>query len=422
MNILYDKLHQIGWDQKYDEYSTYFEYAEESLKDEKPSLSVIILAWKPHKLIEENLKSLSDQKRTCSFEIIFVDNGSESGAFNALTAYIDTYVRLNKNSGICRGRNLGALFSKSDLLLFLEDDGLPDQELVYSHLMVHRRFDADVVRGACIPITNHPANERPTRYYIGNQFIPAIPHLEGNASYRSEIFFSVNGWNEEIEYGGEGKDLSLRIFRHKSDYTRQIYSPISILYHDMELDEGKLQIKINKMRESNSKLALKYSEWNSYEEAWESYSQHSHLLVENACWLEQPYWHEEFNRLASRVKVRNHSNITSFIEGKIFAGNHLELLKAYETVGAERPICIFGTGALGEKVLRACQTIPLYVSAYADNDWRLWGTDKAGITIYNPANLTANYFVLIASAWRFEIAEQLNSMGLKKGTDYVSIL
>jgi glycosyltransferase involved in cell wall biosynthesis len=213
-----------------------------------------------------------ERQRDQAYELIFVDNGSPKGSFNQLEKYIDTYVRLNTNTGAYLARNIGAVFSDAPILFFLEDDGLPAVDIVSAHLRVHERYDVISVRGVYLPKTpNNRINSMAKHYYLGAKPFPWHVNLEGNASYKADAFFSVGGWDDDNRFGHGGPELSRRLLHYEVDWCKQIYSPEPIILHDYASDHEHLQQKLAKQREQMQCIKQRHPDFNEFLKQWQQF-------------------------------------------------------------------------------------------------------------------------------------------------------
>jgi glycosyltransferase involved in cell wall biosynthesis/MoaA/NifB/PqqE/SkfB family radical SAM enzyme len=273
-------LNKKGWQGKKELYSVCFESVTFQKDVNKPDISVIVISWRLH---PDNLKNFQilEKQRDQNFELIFVDNGGKEGEFDCLKPFVDTYVRLNKNTGAYLARNVGAVFAKAPILLFLEDDGIPKEDLVSSHLQMHKIYDVIVCRGVYSPKTNNPLNRLARHYYLGPEVIPIFADLEGNVTYQSDLFYIVGGWDDEIKFGGGGLELSLRLSKLNPDLRKQIYSPLPIIYHDFARDESHLKSKREKQNLSRIRLRKIHPNWDNYISKYIDFSQKFRPLLKN---------------------------------------------------------------------------------------------------------------------------------------------
>jgi len=114
-----------------------------------PVLTVIIPTYNRRDTLLKCLKALTHQ--SCSkecFEIILVDDGSTDGTDGAIHSWMDQkpcdvkYFQ-QENRGPAAARNVGIRNAKGQVLLFLGDDVIPNNNLLEEHMEWHKRFGAD---------------------------------------------------------------------------------------------------------------------------------------------------------------------------------------------------------------------------------------------------------------------------------------
>ncbi len=275
---LVSRLEERGWQRKKQRYEACFESAVALNHVDSPAISIIVISWRLHPDNVTNFQVLQRQREQ-GFELIFVDNGAKEGEFDALKPYIDTYVRLNTNTGAYLARNIGALFAKAPTLLFLEDDGIPQDDFVARHLAVHDKYDVVAVRGVYSPKTDSSLNAMATHYYLGDLPFPYPGNLEGNSSYRADAFFAVGGWDDDINFGYGGWELALRLLAVEPDPRKQIYAPDPVIYHDFAMSAEHLQTKREKQEASLQRLKKKYPHWDSVMNGWLQFAGRYDLII-----------------------------------------------------------------------------------------------------------------------------------------------
>lgn len=251
------RLHSMGWKDRLATYAGVLEHLDTAAQQKSPALSVVVISWQPDENALATLESLAAQREALAaqgrgLEVIFVDNGSDNGFAPRLAPLADTSVRLNANTGAYFARNVGSVFAHAPVLLFLEDDGLPEPDLAAAHLAEHERFDIIMARGVYRPRTDSPLNRFAGHYFLGNEPFPRYCDLEGNASLDTRAFREVGGWDEAIFFGHGGVELSCRLFKHFGQPERMIYTPAPVLHHDYSKSEEHLAAK----RERQAKARL----------------------------------------------------------------------------------------------------------------------------------------------------------------------
>ncbi len=227
--ILDEKLKAAGWNYKKTLYSYFFDSVEELKKSESPTLSIVVVSHRLNDDVLENLKEIDRQKDE-NTEVIFVNNGLEDDALIEVKKYVNQLIHLSQNAGACMARNFGAVFAESDLVVFVDDDGIPAGGMFKSHRKIHESHDAIVARGVYEPKTEN--GEKPEHYNLGPRVKPAVCYLEGNTSFKTRPFYDVGGWNDAILVYHEGLELSYRYFKEGYNREKLIYFPDAVLKHD----------------------------------------------------------------------------------------------------------------------------------------------------------------------------------------------
>lgn len=106
-------------------------------------VSVIIPVYNQKERLRLTLIGLEEQDFfPGQMEVIVVDDGSVDGIeelfHSTMSSPMLRYIRLEENSGMCRGRprNVGAAEAKGEVLVFLDADALPCQSLLRSHAAI----------------------------------------------------------------------------------------------------------------------------------------------------------------------------------------------------------------------------------------------------------------------------------------------
>lgn len=91
------------------------------------------------------------------FEIIIIDDNSTDNTNSLINDYISKGGKLNirilrneANMGSADGRNKGALYSRSDIVIYTDDDAFPCPSFIERHLYYHHRYSNCIVRGPII--------------------------------------------------------------------------------------------------------------------------------------------------------------------------------------------------------------------------------------------------------------------------------
>ena len=277
LNDLCSKLLEKGWDKKYNLYKKYFHSAQYLKQIKKPCISIVVISWRFHPDTVKNFEALA-QQRDNNFELIFVNNGAKNDEFEDLMPFIDTYIKLNQNTGAYLARNIGALFAKAPILLFLDDDCIAETNIVEAYLRNFEKYDVIAVRGAVWPKAKGAGPYGAHRYY-GSKPFPYFSCQEGNTAYKASAFYQVSGWDNEIRFGHGGIDLSRRLMEIEPDMRKQMYSPEPLIHHDPVKDKKILEEKARKQKISAKRLERKHPDFYVFQRRYNEYLQREDLLI-----------------------------------------------------------------------------------------------------------------------------------------------
>jgi len=227
-NHLLENLSTKNWQDKHQLYSQSFESVEYKNIIKSPKMSIIIVSWKYHDLILQNIVRLKRQIDN-DVEIIFVNNGGDENQFENVISQADIYVRLKTNTRTYIPRNVGSVFASAPLLLFLEDDCIPSGNLLKSHISLHNDYDILLATGRVE--TTSPDFQKSWHNNLSNQICYFYNNFEGNVTFDSKVFYEVGGWDDEIVTGG-GVEISLRILARYPEYNKQVYAPELLIFHN----------------------------------------------------------------------------------------------------------------------------------------------------------------------------------------------
>src|SRR5699024_3067951 len=96
-----------------------------------------------------------------------------------IVSLTDTFIQLNKNTGAYLARNIGSIIANSEILIFIEDDGIPAANCIAEHIRTHSDSKIVTVRGCYLSKNN---GIMPEHYWLGMYSLNSAPNLEGNCS------------------------------------------------------------------------------------------------------------------------------------------------------------------------------------------------------------------------------------------------
>lgn len=179
------------------------------------------------------------------FEVIVVSDGSTDGTDEFLRQVVTPF-RLRgtsqANAGPAAARNTGVRLAAGDVLLFVDDDVVPQRDLIEQHVATHGQAKAEVVviGPMLTPADYHPnAFVRWEQAMLYRQYSAMIRgHYEptyrqfytGNASVRREFLLASGGFDERFRRA-EDVELACRL---RDNGARFIFSPQAVGYHYAE--------------------------------------------------------------------------------------------------------------------------------------------------------------------------------------------
>nr|WP_240894602.1 FkbM family methyltransferase [Fodinibius halophilus] len=244
------QLEKRSWEHKKALYSYFYDCVEKNNKIDSPELSVIVVSNNVNEEVIKNLKEI-DRQSDKHTEVIFVSNGLDKEKTDSIADYVDLLIHLEQNAGACMARNFGALFSKGDLFMFVDDDGIPEEGMLQAHKDIHADHDLYVARGVYQPKTK--GSDTPWHYYLGTSTKSAVCFIEGNTSFSPAAFFDVGGWNDSLLVYHEGMELSYRYAQKGYEKEKLIYFSDAVLRHDY-IKSPKSQDRKGKLLSVSKKL------------------------------------------------------------------------------------------------------------------------------------------------------------------------
>jgi len=216
---------------------------------ETPSLSLIVPTHNRRELLARLLSGLERQHtRGTRFEVVVAVDGSTDGTDEMLARLHTSYplrVVSKAHGGAGAARNAAIAAATGDVLLFVDDDVLPQDGLLEGHLRVHSRDPLAAVAGRMAPPPDHAlpvwlAWEAAVieRHYSRIEAGLVAPSWRefwtSNASVRREHALAVGGFDkgfkreEDVDFGYRLSTLGLRFY----------FLPDAVIHHipDKTLD------------------------------------------------------------------------------------------------------------------------------------------------------------------------------------------
>jgi len=196
-------------------------------------------------------------------EVIVVIDGSEDGTIEAVSSFKSHLTTLQickqSNKGRSISRNVGAKMATSKILLFMDDDMIPDEKCFGVHLTHHGTFSGTLATGPQFNVSKgSPFDDfRVTlseKWHLDSvseddgSILKKAPFVTAaNFSIERDLFVALGGFDEELT-DAEDLDLAYRAatFGHKC-----YYLPSAVGYH---FDGVDLKGYIRRLRQYRSAL------------------------------------------------------------------------------------------------------------------------------------------------------------------------
>ncbi len=239
---------------------------EGKMMEKKPLVSVIIPCYNGEKFIGDAIESVVNQTYK-NWELIIVDDGSTDNSERIIKKYLQDdriqYIKHKKNRGIPAARNTGINASKGEFIALLDDDdkwvpyklslqleefykNAADLGLVFGNIIMINSNGYVIRKGKNLKINLEKLTQEEIleRLFLSN-FISSITVL-----FKRECIREVEGFDENIKWGGDDYDLWLRIVgKFKIKYLNRVLA--------MRREHCNNYTKIEKMAKGDIKLVKK---------------------------------------------------------------------------------------------------------------------------------------------------------------------
>lgn len=209
-------------------------------------LSVVIPTFNRLGRLRRVLTALENQTVPLhSFEVVVVSDGSSDGTDVFLRQYqtlLNLRVVTQANKGVAAARNNGFAHAVSDLVLFIDDDVVPQPTLLAEHIRLHREHDrpivvlgpmitpADFVMQPWVRWEQAKLQEQYDAMAQGLWKPTARQFYTGNTSIQRQFLVSSGGFDERFRRA-EDVELAFRL----ADLGLQfVFHPQAVGYHYAE--------------------------------------------------------------------------------------------------------------------------------------------------------------------------------------------
>jgi glycosyltransferase involved in cell wall biosynthesis len=164
-------------------------------------LSVVIPTYKRPKLLLRCLQALlAQQLDPAAYEIIIVSDGPDPATERELTAFYRgklsrlQHLSLPEKKGPAAARNYGWLAAKGELIVFTDDDCIPDGDFLAAY---HQAYLTDK-ESAFTGKTHVPVSSVPTDYERNISGLETADFITANCACPKKLLLAVGGFDEEF--------------------------------------------------------------------------------------------------------------------------------------------------------------------------------------------------------------------------------
>jgi glycosyltransferase involved in cell wall biosynthesis len=208
-----------------------------------PNTSVIVPTYNGRHKIISTLRALESQQFK-DFETIVVIDGSTDGTnefLHELTFTLNLKIYQQKNEGRARVRNTGAELASGELLIFYDDDMIPEPDSVLRHFNFHNQYKLTLCGGNQLENVAEAVTDFDLfRCYLRNRWLSKYHHVvneinksnlfltAANFSIHKKLFFQIGGFNIALN---DAEDLELANRAIKQGY-KIFFDKNNICWHD----------------------------------------------------------------------------------------------------------------------------------------------------------------------------------------------
>lgn len=197
--------------------------------------SIIVCTYNRAKSLHDTLRALKAQQAAAGreWEVIVVDNNSKDDTRQMIAGFQHEWPLLHYEfegeQGLSHARNHGIAAARGDILLFTDDDVLPEPDWLETALSGMLKYDADACGGYIAPIWESPPPDWLTQRFHGFLAVrtercddyditsPSQAPFGANMAFRREVFEKVGdfdtsrGRKGNVLASGEDGELFERI-------------------------------------------------------------------------------------------------------------------------------------------------------------------------------------------------------------------
>jgi glycosyltransferase involved in cell wall biosynthesis len=227
--------------------------------DNLPKISLVICTYNRASYLAQTLQTVATQNLFPDFfELIVIDNRSTDNTAEVIQQFMQQHSQLHvrycfeEQKGLSFARNRGIAEARSSIISYVDDDVLLSENFLRSIIVFFNTYVTSVGMGGKV-IPKYVSGQEPawmSRYlngFVGKvdygtevlQFNKKMKYPAGcNMAYRKNILEAVNGFNTQLTFRSDDKDIFYRVSKVSNEI---YYVPNAWLYH--YIDEARLSFK-----------------------------------------------------------------------------------------------------------------------------------------------------------------------------------
>ncbi len=219
-----------------------------------PTYAVIIVTYQRDAELRRTLEALMHQSvGRAAMEICVVDNGGAEAVRPDWEDRLDVWIQSRENLGCSGGRNEGARRTTAPILVFVDDDGIPNRAFVESlGEVLERDPDVVAVRGKAVALEHPILTTMAAHYDRGPEEQEDLMTLEGASAVRRNAWEAAGGYDVTRAFH-EGLELSQRLLATQPG-ARMMYTPDAVLEHDFFKGLDHLRAKARMMAAATNRV------------------------------------------------------------------------------------------------------------------------------------------------------------------------
>jgi glycosyltransferase involved in cell wall biosynthesis len=211
------------------------------------TISIVICTYNRDVFLERTLKSL-ERLTYKDLEVVVVNGPSTDNTQDVIDKYSKTIKTAgNPETNLSVSRNIGIKLSSGDIVAFIDDDAIPEEDWLDDLVDYYNRYEGSNVAGVggkvYGPGGDHfqfangyldlegnvtAISDKPQDF--NNPKEKKFNHLLGtNCSFRRDVLLEVGGFDEFIEYFADETELCVRII--KAGY-KIVHHPRAFIHHE----------------------------------------------------------------------------------------------------------------------------------------------------------------------------------------------